>query len=128
MRIPIIFILFIALSVTSYSQEPLIGWDSLKSLIVYPDLARRAGLEGFVDVQFNVDTNGNASKIIVTASHEQFYSCVKEVVKNVKWNCRTFEGRRIEQVIQFPIHFMLLHNDKSRIIIRSASPKARIVY
>jgi TonB family protein len=125
--------LFVIVSLSCYSQEdslpsPTIGWDSLKNLIVYPDLARRAGLEGFVDVEIDVDTNGNVLKTNFDASHELFKSTVQDALVKIKWNPEYYKGKHLKHRVNFPIHFMINSNDKNRMFIKVEPVKSKVMY
>lgn len=49
-------------------KEPYIDLAELQKKIVYPDVARRAGIEGIVNIRVLIDKKGNPKKYIVESS------------------------------------------------------------
>jgi outer membrane biosynthesis protein TonB len=98
---------------TVYSQEeetkdarPEVGWDSLKSLIQYPLLARRAGLEGYADVTVQLDSLGNILRVQVR-SYEVFQKPVEYAVRSVKWLPLDRDGPPRGSTVSFEVLFHL---------------------
>ena len=86
---------------------PVIGWDSLKALIKYPEIAKRAGVQGNVDVSIYFDSLGNIGDIKIIG-YEIFYHPITEAIKNVKWSPRgsiAFHPRR--EYAYFTVEFKL---------------------
>lgn len=52
-------------------KEPTVDYAKLQSLVVYPDLARRAGVEGRVVVRVLVDKDGSVKRMFVEASDNE---------------------------------------------------------
>lgn len=96
------------LSQTSNSNEgsPEIGWDSLKSLIKYPEIARRAGVQGNASVMVEIDSLGNAVDVIVCA-YEILQPAIINVAKKIKWIPRSHYGRSLATTSYFEIEFKL---------------------
>jgi len=98
---------------TVYSQEeeakearPEVGWDSLKSLIQYPLLARRAGLEGYADVTVQLDSLGKILQVQVR-SYEVFQEPVEHAVRSVKWLPLDEHGPPQGSTVSFEVLFHL---------------------
>ena len=85
---------------------PVIGWDSLKSLVQYPEIFKRAGVQGYAEVEVQYDTSGNSTNVIVV-SNELFRASIVEAIKKVKWNPEVFESKRLAGSICFEIQFQL---------------------
>lgn len=64
--------------------RPSDGWDVLKSKIVYPEIARRAGVEGISNVAVKVDSSGNVVDIIISG-YPIFNGPIEDAVKKVLW-------------------------------------------
>ena len=84
--------------------RPAIGWDSLKSLIAYPEIARRTGVQGYSDVSVEVDSLGNVGDVEVSG-FGIFNQPVKEVVKNVKWLPELSKGKPKAATVLMEINF-----------------------
>jgi TonB family protein len=87
-----------------HELTPEIGWDSLLAKIEYPELAKRALLEGKVDAAVNVDSSGNVLSIdILHCDADIFKEPVVKAFKSTKWKCQKPCGRWIE----VPVYFFL---------------------
>ena len=64
--------------------EPAVGWDSLKSLIRYPEIARRAGVQGHATIKLQLDSSGNVTKLSVCAP-DLFTGMIEQTIKGLKW-------------------------------------------
>jgi hypothetical protein len=67
--IPAVMIPLLANSQKISKPIPKIGWDSLQSRILYPDLAHRAGIEGTVWASLTFDSTGRVDSIITRFEH-----------------------------------------------------------
>jgi TonB family protein len=76
---------------------------------VYPPRASDRNLEGWVDLEFTVGTDGKTRSVIVTdASHETFFRReATEAVGKWQFEPRLFMGRAIEQTSYTRIRFVL---------------------
>jgi protein TonB len=52
-------------------KEPTVDYARLQSLVVYPDLAKRAGIEGRVVLRVLVDKDGSVRKLFIEASENE---------------------------------------------------------
>jgi TonB family protein len=76
---------------------------------VFPERASERNLEGWVDIEFTVGTDGKTRNIVVTdASHETFFRReATEAVGKWQFEPRVFMGRAIEQSSYTRIRFVL---------------------
>jgi TonB family protein len=63
---------------------PALGWDSLKTAIQYPEIARRAGVEGISNVAVKIDSVGNVVDIMISGN-AIFNNAIEDAVRNVTW-------------------------------------------
>lgn len=84
------------------------GLGSIQRHIIYPDAAKRAGIEGRVFVQFIVDVDGNVTKPVVVRGIG--YDCDEEAMRAVSL-AKFKPGRRGNEVVpvkmSLPITFKL---------------------
>jgi len=86
--------------------RPVIGWDSLKSLITYPEVARRTGVQGFSNVSVELDSAGNVSDVEVSG-FGIFNQAVKEVVQSAKWFPEISSGKAKATILLLEFQFQL---------------------
>jgi len=76
----------------------------------YPDLLRKAGIEGEVLVQFVVRPDGRADVAtlkILKQSHELFGAAVKNALPTARFNPALVGGEAVSQLVQMPYTFSL---------------------
>lgn len=76
----------------------------------YPDILRKAGVEGEVLVQFVVDTMGNvepATFKTLKATHELFASAVREALPGMTFTPARLKGAKVRQLVQQPFSFAM---------------------
>jgi TonB family protein len=76
----------------------------------YPDVLRKAKVEGEVVAQFVVDTTGRAdmkSFKVVKSSNALFTNAVKSALANTKFHPAEVGGRKVRQLLQMPFVFGL---------------------
>jgi TonB family protein len=105
--IAVLLLCNICLAQNNSYPTPTIGWDSLKSLIKYPELARRAGLEGHAIVTVEVYSIGEIKNISILSDAEIFKATIEEAVKKTKWNPALKDGQAVESRVRFPINFIM---------------------
>jgi len=88
------------------NAHPRIGWDSLKTRIGYPEIARRAGIQAIAYVHFMIDSTGQAQNIDVVAP-EMFISQVKNAVQLEKWFVDNSDKRQRSNWYTLEIQFKL---------------------
>ncbi len=105
---------------------PIIGWDSLKSLIVFPEIPRRAGVQGNARVDVQIDSAGNVTATNIYAD-TLFIRCIEDVVKKVKWYPRYSKGKPYSTITRFHILFQFKQRtydfDPSLLIIETDMPR-----
>lgn len=88
------------------------GLGSLQKMINYPELARKAGIEGRVIVQFIVDRNGNVTNpSIVKGVHESLDEEALRVVKQADFTAGKVKGEPVRVQFSLPISFKLSNDD-----------------
>ncbi|MDP1676868.1 MAG: energy transducer TonB [Bacteroidota bacterium] len=117
-----------------YSQDalveakPEIGWDSLKSLIVYPEIARRAGVEDIARVSVEIDSLGNVTSIDF-GGYGIFGNSVKSTLRKIKWIPEMYNGQKRASQIVFDVQFQLQEKKKfptrRMLMIESSNPVVR---
>ncbi len=117
-----------------YSQDalveakPEIGWDSLKSLIVYPEIARRAGVEDIARVSVEIDSLGNVISIGF-GGYGIFSNSVKSTLRKIKWIPEMYNGKKRSSEVVFDVQFQLQEKKnfpKRRVLeIESSNPAVR---
>jgi TonB family protein len=76
----------------------------------YPDLLKKANMEGEVLAQFVVDTMGRvevASLKVLKSTHPLFTKAVKDVLPDMRFAPAQVGGRKVKQMIQEPFTFAL---------------------
>lgn len=127
-------ILMLITAVSAFSQNnineahPAIGWDSLKTLFVYPEIARRAGVEEAARVSVTIDSTGRVTDVEF-AGAGIFSSTVKSVVRSIQWIPESYNGKRRNSEIVFDVQFQLKDKKafpKRRVLtIESSNPAVR---
>jgi protein TonB len=77
----------------------------------YPDILRKAGVEGEALVSFVVDTSGRvdlATFRVVRASHDLFAAAVKSVLPRMRFIPATVGDRKVRQLVQQPFSFAIV--------------------
>lgn len=107
--------------------RPVVGWDSLKSMIPYPEIARRAGVQGYANVSVDIDENGAVGAVSVSG-YGIFRPPVEETVRRVQWLPEFANGRPVKTSVVFEIQFQLKNVQdmpkKRVLIIESDIPNA----
>lgn len=106
---------------------PVIGWDSLKSMIVYPEIARRAGVQGYANVSADIDEAGKIVSVVVSG-HGIFKSNIEDVVKKVQWKPEMNNGKAVKSSVVFEIQYQIKNIQdmpkKRVLVIESENPNA----
>lgn len=69
----------------------------------YPPVLQQAGVQGFVEAQFVVDTTGHAEPVswrVLKSSHPQFEAPAKEAVLKSVFKPARMKGRAVRQLVQ----------------------------
>ena len=91
-------------------QNPVLigGLEELQRRVEYPRLAREAGIEGRVFVQFVVDERGNVVDPVVTRSPSDLLSeAALKAVRASKFQPGSQRGRPVKVRFSLPVHFVL---------------------
>jgi hypothetical protein len=100
--------------------SPKIGWDSLEGRILYPELARRAGVWGAYEAKLIIDSVGNVSTLKVgcanfdrkpETSDTIFINSIKNVLKEIEWNPGLKNGKSQTMSMTIPLVFSLVIDD-----------------
>ncbi|MCF7800521.1 MAG: energy transducer TonB [Candidatus Marinimicrobia bacterium] len=77
--------------------------------MIYPELAREAGIEGMVIVQTKIDIDGNASqsKIIKGIEDGGINEAAINAIENTKWNPALSDNQPVAVWITIPVQFKL---------------------
>lgn len=100
------------LLIVSYSHSqtgviearPEIGWDSLKTLFVYPEIARRSGVEDLARVSVDIDSTGKVTSIEFGGAGI-FSDAVKSVVRSIRWIPESYNGQKRNSQVVFDVQF-----------------------
>ncbi len=86
------------------------GMAALKKHLVYPEIARKAGVEGVVHIGVLVDAQGNVAKLQVlksSVSNVGFEEAAMKALRQVKWKPAFQRDRPIKVWISIPVKFRL---------------------
>jgi TonB family C-terminal domain len=87
---------------------------------IYPPELLRDGVEGWVTVQFVVDTLGradSASLVVIAYTHPGFAKSVRQAVPLMTFSAATASGHKVRQMVEQRFGFMLQPGD-----VRAISP------
>ena len=75
---------------------------------VYPDEARKAGIEGLVVLEGTIDTEGNVSKVkVLKGEHDSLNKAAAEALKQWKYEPATLKGKPMPVNITVTMNFKL---------------------
>ncbi|WP_054683469.1 energy transducer TonB [Rhodothermus marinus] len=84
------------------------GIERLYELLEYPELARKAGLEGLVVVQFVVEPDGSVSNIqVIRSAGKLLDEAAIKAVKQLRFKPGRQRGRPVRVRFSLPIRFKL---------------------
>ncbi len=88
--------------------EPIGGIAAIQSKIVYPEIAKRAGVEGKVYVKAFVDENGNVTKVVIQKGlGAGLDEAAMKAVKETKFKPGKQRGKPVKVQVSIPIVFRL---------------------
>lgn len=88
--------------------EPAGGMDAIYRRVKYPEIARKAGIEGRVVLQFIVDERGNVvNPIVIRGIGGGCDEAAIEAIRGVKFTPGMQRGRPVKVQFQLPIVFRL---------------------
>ena len=85
--------------------KPSIGWDSLESLIIYPEIYNRAGIEQSIVIIVFINSQGKIDSIDNGEMYQGFIQFVDSTIYSTKWVPGKFKGVTIDTSITIPITF-----------------------
>lgn len=89
-------------------KEAVVDMSDLNKKIVYPDMARRANIEGRVFVRILVNTRGRIDSVIVQSStNDMFVEPAVKALRNIVGTPAQQNGRAIASWITVPVDFRL---------------------
>lgn len=88
------------------SARPAVGWDSLKNMIIYPEIAQRAGIQGYANVAVDLTASGTIESVSVSG-YGIFSSNIEQIVKNLKWMPEVQNGKPVRSTVVFELQFQL---------------------
>ncbi len=89
--------------------QPIGGYDAIKKYIVYPEIARKAGIEGRVYIQALVDERGTVERTVVTKSlgPNGCDQAAIDAIMKVKWEPAYQRDKAVKVWVMIPIDFRL---------------------
>jgi protein TonB len=88
--------------------EPIGGIGAIQALVVYPEIAKRAGVEGTVYVEAFVDENGNVTRTtVVKGIGAGCDEAAMAAVQKVKFKPGKQRGKPVKVRMSIPIRFKL---------------------
>ena len=85
--------------------KPSIGWDSLESLIIYPEIYNRAGIEQSIVIIVFINSQGKIDSIDNGEMYQGFIQFVDSTIYSTKSVPGKFKGVTIDTSITIPITF-----------------------
>ena len=106
--------------------KPIIGWDSLSSKILYPEIYRRAGIQGVFIAELRIDSAGILSKITVQELNKSeildstyaIVNSLKSNLKSIQWLPGKVNGRNVEGQLKIPLILILSDSNTTNAIIK----------
>lgn len=88
---------------------PIGGFAAIQRKVVYPDIARRAGVEGRVTVYAQVDENGNVvrTRVVQSLGPNGCDEAAEQAIRSVKWKPAKQRDRAVKVWIAVPVDFRL---------------------
>ncbi|RMF69444.1 MAG: energy transducer TonB [Calditrichaeota bacterium] len=93
---------------------PIGGYEAIKKRLRYPEIARKAGIEGRVVVGVLIDEHGNPRKTQIlkdSGSRVGFEEAAEAAVMSVKWKPAKQRDRPVKVWVSIPINFKLGDNE-----------------
>jgi hypothetical protein len=92
---------------------PKIGWDSLKSRIIYPEIYTEAGVEQSQTIVVYISITGEVDSIMYGKMYTGFSQPVNTAIYSTKWIPGKFKGVPIDTSITIPISFKLYDGENA---------------
>jgi hypothetical protein len=107
--------------------EPVIGWDSLRSLIQqpenYPDILARAGVTTTIQFLINVDSLGfltNVQAYNVKGYDTLFIPAIVRIIRSAEWKAGSIYGKYYDNQTKLFFTFYLSYQNNPQYFLISA--------
>jgi len=89
--------------------EPIGGFAAIQRNLVYPEIARKAGVEGRVYVNVVIDRNGNVvdANVIKSLGNNGCDEAAIAAIKSVKWKPAKQRDKPVKVMVGIPVVFKL---------------------
>lgn len=89
--------------------QPIGGFGAIQSKLVYPEIARKAGIEGQVTIYAHIDEKGNVkdTKILVPLGNSGCNEAAVAAIKAVKWKPAKQRDKPVAVWVSIPVKFKL---------------------
>jgi protein TonB len=89
--------------------EPIGGFNAIQKMLVYPEIARKAGVEGRVTVQAQIDVTGEVirTKVVQSLGPNGCDEAAIAAIRAVKWKPAKQRDRPVKVWIAVPVDFRL---------------------
>lgn len=91
------------------APEPIGGFQAIQNNLVYPEIARKAGVEGRVYVNVLIDERGNVidAKILKSLGNNGCDEAAVAAIRKVKWKPAKQRDKPVKVWVGIPVHFKL---------------------
>lgn len=96
-----------------YPPHPSIGWDSLESLIIYPEVYKRAGVEQSQSIVLFISSKGKIDSVNYGKLSSVFYHPIDTTFHSIIWIPGKSKGIPVDTSITIPIHFSLYDSENA---------------
>ena len=89
--------------------EPIGGFAAIQSKLVYPEIARKAGIEGTVTVQARISDSGVVidTRILVPLGNSGCNEAAVAAIRAVRWNPAKQRDKPVTVWVSIPVRFKL---------------------
>jgi len=89
--------------------DPIGGFAAIQSKLVYPEIARKAGIEGTVTVQAKISERGEVidTRILVPLGNSGCNEAAVKAIKAVKWKPAKQRDKPVAVWVSIPVRFKL---------------------
>lgn len=91
------------------APTPIGGFGAIQKNLKYPEIARKAGIEGTVFVEAVIDEVGNvvSTRIVKSLGHSGCDEAAVEAIRKVKWKPAKQRDKSVKVRISIPVKFRL---------------------
>ena len=91
------------------APKPVGGFEAIQERLKYPDIARKAGIEGQVIVQVRISESGEVTetRVLRSLGHSGVDEAAVEAIKSVKWEPARNQGKPVAARVAIPVTFKL---------------------